>query len=76
MTADEKAQLGERFFRGPRTAATTSGSGLGLWVAKAFVTANGGRLHVVSEGAGQGTIMSLHLPLAAEGAQPEAGPDE
>jgi two-component system sensor histidine kinase KdpD len=76
VTAEEKSQLGERFFRGPRTAATTSGSGLGLWIAKAFVTANGGKLQVASEGAGLGTTMSLHLPLAAEGAQPVAGPDE
>jgi two-component system sensor histidine kinase KdpD len=76
VTAEEKPQLGERFFRGSRTAMTTSGSGLGLWIAKAFVTANGGKLQVVSEGAGLGTTMSLRLPLAAEGAQPVVGPDE
>ncbi|HEY2534939.1 MAG TPA: DUF4118 domain-containing protein, partial [Xanthobacteraceae bacterium] len=29
LTADEKRQVGERFFRGPRHATTTSGSGLG-----------------------------------------------
>ena len=44
LTAEESAQLGERFFRGARHAATTSGSGLGLWIAKAFVTANGGKI--------------------------------
>src|SRR6266849_563941 len=32
LTAQESARLGERFFRGARHAATTSGSGLGLWI--------------------------------------------
>ena len=44
LTSEENAQLGERFFRGARHAATTSGSGLGLWIAKAFVVANGGKI--------------------------------
>ena len=48
LTAEESAQIGERFFRGARHAATTSGSGLGLWIAKAFVTANGGKIQAVS----------------------------
>src|SRR5260221_7553713 len=43
LTAAENAQIGERFFRGARHAASTSGSGLGLWIAKAFVGANGGK---------------------------------
>src|SRR5215471_16957878 len=51
LTAQENAQLGERFFRGARHAATTSGSGLGLWIAKAFVTANGGKIEAASAGA-------------------------
>src|SRR5258705_7648960 len=33
LTAQESAQLYERFFRGPRQMSTTSGSGLGLWIA-------------------------------------------
>jgi two-component system, OmpR family, sensor histidine kinase KdpD len=76
LTADEKAKLGERFFRGPRHAATTSGSGLGLWIAKAFVSANGGTLEAASAGADQGSTMSLHLPFATPETQPEVGPDE
>jgi signal transduction histidine kinase len=36
LTAQENAQIGERFFRGARHAAATSGSGLGLWIAKAL----------------------------------------
>jgi two-component system sensor histidine kinase KdpD len=77
LTPEEKSQLGDRFFRGRRLAATTSGSGLGLWVAKAFVVANGGRINAVSAGVNQGTTVSLHLPYnTAESPQPEAAPDE
>jgi len=76
ITEDEQAQLGERFFRGPRLAASTSGSGLGLWIAKAFVGANGGRIHAVSPGANQGSTVSILLPFAPEGNQPETAPDE
>ena len=39
-----------------------SGSGLGLWIAKAFVTSNGGEVEAFSEGAGRGTIVSIRLP--------------
>jgi two-component system sensor histidine kinase KdpD len=76
LTAQENAQLGERFFRGARHAATTSGSGLGLWIAKAFVTANGGKIEAASAGADQGTTVSIHLPFATPASQPEVGPDD
>ncbi|HKF08324.1 MAG TPA: DUF4118 domain-containing protein [Xanthobacteraceae bacterium] len=76
LTAQENAQIGERFFRGARHAAATSGSGLGLWIAKAFVSANGGKLEAASAGAGLGTTVSIHLPFATPANQPEVGPDE
>jgi len=76
LTADEHAQLGKRFFRGARHAATTSGSGLGLWIAKAFVGANGGTIEAESAGADRGTTMAIHLPYALPSSQPEVGPDE
>jgi two-component system sensor histidine kinase KdpD len=76
LTAEENAQIGERFFRGPRLAATTSGSGLGLWIAKAFVSANGGKVEAESAGADQGTTVSIHLPYATPANQPEVGPDD
>ena len=38
LTARRRRQVGGRFFRGPRHAATTSGSGLGLWIANAFIS--------------------------------------
>ncbi len=66
LSGDEKRQVGGRFFRGPRHAATTSGSGLGLWIANAFISANGGKVEVESDGVDRGSTVSIHLPLPAE----------
>ena len=76
LTAQESKQLGERFFRGARHATTTSGSGLGLWIAKAFVSANGGKIEAASAGADQGTTVSIHLPFATPASQPEVDADD
>ena len=76
LTAQENAHVGERFFRGARHATTTSGSGLGLWIAKAFVSANGGKIEAASAGADRGTTVSIHLPFATPASQPEVGPDD
>jgi two-component system sensor histidine kinase KdpD len=76
LTAEENEKLGERFFRGARHAGTTSGSGLGLWIAKAFVTANGGRIEAVSSGADQGTAVSVYLPFAGSAHQSEVEADD
>jgi two-component system, OmpR family, sensor histidine kinase KdpD len=76
LSGEEKRQVGGRFFRGPRHAATTSGSGLGLWIAHAFVSANGGKVEVESEGVDRGTTVSIYLPLSGEAAPMEATIDE
>jgi two-component system, OmpR family, sensor histidine kinase KdpD len=76
LSSEEKELVGGRFFRGPRHAATTSGSGLGLWIANAFMTANGGKVEVESEGIDRGTTVSIHLPLSGETAPSEATIDE
>ena len=76
LTADEKSQVGDRFFRGPRHAVTTSGSGLGLWIANAFITANGGKVEVESDGADRGTTVSIHLPLSGDGGSLESHVDD
>ena len=65
MTADEQSQLGKHSFRGRRPSADAGGSGLGLWIANAFVTANGGSLHAESRGPNFGATVSLRLPSAA-----------
>lgn len=62
LTEQDKAILFDRFVRGERYAATTSGSGLGLWIASAFITANGGHVNAVSEGPGLGTTLTIELP--------------
>src|SRR5262249_6139158 len=60
LVGEERTRLWERFFRG-RHASNVSGSGLGLWIAKAFVTANGGEIEAFSEGADRGTLVSIRL---------------
>jgi two-component system, OmpR family, sensor histidine kinase KdpD len=76
LSSEEKRQVGGRFFRGPRHAATTSGSGLGLWIAHAFISANGGKVEVESEGVDRGTTVSIYLPSSGETAPMEASVDE
>jgi two-component system sensor histidine kinase KdpD len=76
LTPDELSRVGERFFRGSRHSSIATGSGLGLWIAKAFVAANGGRIQTASVGADQGTTVSIHFPLAHDAPQPEAIPHE
>lgn len=63
LTEAESRQIWDRFVRGPRHAATTSGSGLGLWIANAFIAANGGKMNAVSEGPGLGTTVAIELPV-------------
>ena len=63
-------------FRGARHAATTSGSGLGLWIAKAFVGANGGRIEVESAGINLGSTIAIKLPVAPNAPQHETDPDD
>jgi two-component system sensor histidine kinase KdpD len=62
LVGEERTRLWERFFRGERRAANVAGSGLGLWIAKAFVTANAGQIEAFSEGADRGTLVSIRLP--------------
>ncbi len=63
LTAAEQTKIWERFARGERHATTTSGSGLGLWIANAFVAANGGKISAISDGPGLGTAVMIELPV-------------
>lgn len=77
LTADEQNLMWDRFVRGERLAATTSGSGLGLWIANAFIAANGGKMHADSDGPGLGTTVSIELPVTqANVPQLEADADD
>jgi two-component system, OmpR family, sensor histidine kinase KdpD len=64
ITAEERAQLGRRSFRGERHRATVPGSGHGFWIASTFVKANDGSIDITSEGEGKGTTASIILPEA------------
>jgi two-component system, OmpR family, sensor histidine kinase KdpD len=74
ITAAEQSQIWQRFARGERHAATTSGSGLGLWIANAFVAANGGTIKAASAGPGEGSTVAIELPVA-QGAVPQLETD-
>ena len=63
LTTAEQTKIWDRFARGDRHAATTSGSGLGLWIANAFIAANGGKINAVSDGPGKGTAVAIELPV-------------
>jgi two-component system sensor histidine kinase KdpD len=77
LTTAEKSKIWDRFARGERHAATTSGSGLGLWIANAFIAANGGKVNAVSEGPGLGTRVDIELPVTqAAVPQMESDSDE
>jgi len=64
LSAGEQNHLGKHSLadRRPRDSA---GSGLGLWIAAAFVAANGGSLHAESRGPNLGATVSLRLPSVA-----------
>jgi two-component system, OmpR family, sensor histidine kinase KdpD len=65
LSRDDNAHLGERFFRGQRHVHTTPGSGLGFWIASAFVAANGGTIAATSAGENKGTTVTMRLPIPA-----------
>ncbi len=76
LTEDESTRLGEKFFRGARHLQSTTGSGLGLWIATSFLRAHGGRLEAKSEGVGRGTTISLRLPVPPSKPEPADPSDE
>ncbi len=68
LSAAELPRIWDRFWRGERHAAV-GGSGLGLWIARAFVTANGGTLTASSTGIDRGTTMTILFPAQSSGAR-------
>lgn len=65
LTADEKAQVGQRSFRSPRHT-LAPGAGLGLWVATTLIASNGGTLDAASAGADRGTTITIRLPASTD----------
>jgi two-component system sensor histidine kinase KdpD len=74
LTQAEEVRIWERFARGERHAATTSGSGLGLWIANAFIAANGGTINATSAGLDLGSTVTIELP-ATQAAVPQMESD-
>jgi len=62
LMAEEQVRIFDRFYRSPRHAASTPGSGLGLWIARSLVQACGGSVAVRSAGVGRGTTVEIELP--------------
>jgi two-component system sensor histidine kinase KdpD len=65
LSLEERTSMFDRFYRGSRTATIAAGSGLGLWIAHAFVVACGGSMDANSEGADLGTTVIIALPGSA-----------
>lgn len=59
----DQAQLFQKFYRAPSTAAYTQGTGLGLAIARRIVEAHGGSIDLESE-PGVGSRFTITLPLA------------
>lgn len=76
LSAEERDRIGQRFYRGSRHAQTISGSGLGFWIARSFMAANGGRLEAESAGENKGTTVRLYLPLPGRADAKEEAADE
>jgi K+-sensing histidine kinase KdpD len=76
LTADERGRLGERSFRGRRHAGTIAGSGLGMWIAQAFVGANGGTIDTVSAGENRGTTVAFSFPVPDAGELQDVDDDD
>jgi two-component system sensor histidine kinase KdpD len=76
LTKAEHAQMWDRFVRGERHAALTGGSGLGLWIANAFVAATGGHMNAVSAGPDLGTTLTIELPVTQAAVPQMEGDDD
>jgi two-component system sensor histidine kinase KdpD len=53
----------QRFYRNPRVTSGLSGSGLGLWIARALAGSCGGHVRAVSDGRDRGTTVSIDFPI-------------
>lgn len=75
VDADEARLLTGKFYRGAQMRDTTRGSGLGLWIANAFVGACKGQLTIGPRPDGSGTRVALRLPAASEESMRAMGSD-
>jgi K+-sensing histidine kinase KdpD len=66
LLPDEAASMFKRASRGRRQLASIPGLGLGLWIARIFVGANGGAITARSPGPGEGTTVTIRFPVQEE----------
>jgi two-component system sensor histidine kinase BaeS len=71
---DHAEQLFHRFHRESADQGGSSGSGLGLTIARALVEAHGGTLTARSDGPGRGAEFTITLPAAANPPRPRSTP--
>jgi signal transduction histidine kinase len=64
IAPEDAAHVFERFYRG-HADRRLEGSGLGLYICRAIVSAHGGQIWAESNGIGQGSTFAFSLPLAA-----------
>jgi signal transduction histidine kinase len=61
ISAEEKQKLFQKFSRGAGGKTNTSGSGLGLYLAKQIAEAHGGEVVIDSPGEGKGSTFTIEL---------------
>lgn len=64
LPAHEMPRIFEKFYRGSHARASTRGTGLGLWIANAFLAASNGRIAAATRADRSGTILTIELPAA------------
>ncbi len=63
ISPKEKEALFQKFSRGSGAKVNTTGSGLGLYLAKEIVTAHDGNIGIESDGEGKGSTFFVELPV-------------
>jgi two-component system sensor histidine kinase KdpD len=73
LAVSERALVFQKFYRGQQVRDTTRGSGLGLWIANAFVAACRGRVSLEPRPCSVGTKVTMYLPAASASEMREIG---
>lgn len=74
IARDEIGRIWDRFYRSPRTAAATPGSGLGLWVARSLANASGAAIEAWSPGPEKGSVLTIRIPVTKDDDSRSEGP--